>query len=155
MKKIINVLVLILILFSLTSCTHIKDINGPNGYFLEKITDDDIVNPDSNYTSLYEFKFNSKKNYDIVGIYRSKKLSGVVEVNEFYGDYFHYSINFECKKGNAMLFFVQNGVIVKKILANTKGEFSSTSFKDFESGTVKIIIAGESAEVFFEYKIYS
>ena len=153
MKKILCFILLVFMSITMTSCTHLEDSNGENDYSVVSITDEDILSFGHSYISVGSFTLRKKTGDLIEGTFKVQKLSGILQIDEFKynSQYFTFSYDFTCTKGNAMLAIVSNGEIVKKIEANTNSSFKLNNNKKYYT----TYLVGESANVQLNYKINS
>lgn len=124
---------------------QIEDINGPNNFDLQIITDDEIVS-----NSLRSTGYNKGTNHTDKTInYYSEQFSGTEELNtdEFNNKFYEIDVdNFELKSGNAKIVVVENGKIIYEFKPNC-------GYQSFESDgrNVNVILAGESANFDLTY----
>ena len=125
---------------------HIEDTNGADNYELQTITDDDIINKEMgckgysvtthNLTNMTEFS--------------SKKFTGVYEVvySNLLGesDFVLDIYDFKVEGGNFKMVVVHDGKIVDELTAENAGNYVLEDV----SGTVSLVIAGESADFSFK-----
>lgn len=152
MKKILFTLLLIMII-TLTSCTHIEDTNGPDNYTVETFTDQDILDGSNSIITVGSFHSHTHINDNLKGSYKVSKLSGILEVYEYDSDAstLNFNISFKCEEGNAMVVIVSNNNIIKKIEANQDINFEvSNNYKHYT-----ILIVGESAKISLKYEVNS
>ena len=94
MKKILCLLLLFMV-FGLTSCSHIEDTNGPDNYSLETFSDEDIIYGSSTSTTFMVLETYSVLNGKSTGSYSVGKLSGVITVLE--DDWSNRKLKFDIK----------------------------------------------------------
>lgn len=129
---------------------HIEDINGPDNYKLQTITDSNIIKKDMG-------ALNVKESWDSITnttTYSSKKFTGVYEVfsENIWGNRFDITVNHaRVDSGNFRMVLVHNDEIVHDFTLN---ELTQDYTLENPSGYVALIIAGESADFQFDYYIY-
>ena len=150
MKRILCLLLMVM-LFSLTSCSHIEDTNGPNDYSLTTLSEENILNRNGSTTTTGTIRTKSLIGGNLKGSYKVSKISGVSTIISFEckGNTVKFEIDFQVTSGNAILCVVSNDAIVKKIEANQAIEFEVNNSKD----TYQLVIAGESAKANIKYNI--
>lgn len=152
MKKFLCLLLLFMV-FGLTSCSHIEDTNGPDDYSLETFSDEDIIYGSSTSTTFMVLETYSVLNGKSTGSYSVGKLSGVITVleDDWSNRKLKFDIKFTCESGNAVVAVVSNNQIVRKIEAN-----QDVIFEVVNSGyEYEIVLVGESAKVELKYEITS
>jgi hypothetical protein len=152
MKKLLLTLLLIMMI-TLTSCTHIEDTNGPDNYTVETFTDQDILDGSNSIITVGSFHSHTHINDNLKGSYKVSKLSGILEVYEYdsKASTLNFNISFKCEEGNAMVVIVSNDNIIKKIEANQDIKFEvSNNYKNYT-----ILIVGESAKISLKYEVNS
>ena len=125
---------------------HIEDTNGANNFALQQITDENIVQKNIGALNVGT-KTNSITN--MTEIY-SNKFTGVYEVlytnllgkSDFVLNIYDFKIN----SGNFKMVVVHDDEIVHTITPENADEFVLEDI----SGTVSLVIAGESADFSFE-----
>ena len=150
MKRILCLL-LIVMLFSLTSCSHIEDTNGPDDYSLTTLSEENILNRKGSTTTVGTVRTKSLIGGNLKGSYKVSKVSGVSTIIKFEckGTTVKFEIDFTVTSGNAILAVVSDGTIVRKIEANQVVEFEVNNSKD----TYQLVIVGESAKANIKYNI--
>ncbi|MBE6871819.1 MAG: hypothetical protein E7491_07675 [Ruminococcaceae bacterium] len=158
MRKICFVILFVMVLTALPSCSvHIKDSNGDD-VALAVLTDEDICS-DKKTHSLFMSSFmnTSGRTTKVIGKNRdidcekvsfsAKKFSGVYDIQASYfakSDCFTIYWNVEVKNGNFAMFLISpGGEIIHKFDLNAE----SQSFFAEAEGEYIVRIAGESAEV--------
>ncbi len=125
---------------------HIEDTNGAKNYELQTITDENIINKDIGALGVTTKK-NSLTNMTEIS---SNKFTGVHEVlyinligkSDFVLNIYDFKVN----SGNFKMVVVHNDEIVKTLTPENSDEFILNDI----SGTVSLVIAGESADFSFE-----
>ena len=149
MKKIFVILVLMFTLV-LTSCSHIEDINGPDDYSLATYKEDELLDIRS---CIQGGVVTSSSNIlgKLKGSYKVSKISGITEIVEYHSSNVVITFDIEviCESGNALVIIVSNNEIIKKIEPNQSLTF------EFNSGTYRMYLIGESAKVTIKYNIES
>ena len=124
---------------------HIEDTNGPDNYALQTITDENIVKGDVGALNLR--KHTGALNDGIT--FRSDKFTGVSEILQanfiLPSDFDLEVIGFQVNSGNFKMAVVHDGIIVAEIEPDL---FASCYLEDI-TGTVSLVIAGESADFTF------
>lgn len=133
--------------FLTSDLEHIEDTNGPEDYSLTVITDENIINQDVG-------ALNVKKSTGLLndGItFSSKKFTGVYRVlvtNYILPSDFHMDLaGFYVNSGNFKMAVVNNG----QIIAVVEPDIFAECYLDDLTGTLELIIAGESAD--FEFTL--
>ena len=125
---------------------HIEDTNGADNYELQTITDDDIINMEMGCKGYSVTTNNITKMTEI----SSGKFTGVYEVvySNLLGksDFVLNIYNFKVKSGNFKMAVVHDGEIVDVLTV----ESAENYILEDVSGTVSLVIAGESADFSFE-----
>ncbi len=145
------VLIAVCAVWFLTDNTqHIEDINGPDNYKLQTITDYNIINLDVG-------ALNVKESTDAITnttTYSSDKFTGVYEIYgiNLKGNRFDISINHaQVTSGNFKMVLVHNDEIVHEFKLN---ELMQDYTLENPDGYVALRIAGESADFMFDYTVY-
>ncbi len=129
---------------------HIEDTNGPDNYNLQTITDSNIIKKDVGALGVSE-------SWDAIGnttTYSSKKFTGVYTIYEtnIKGNRMDFSVNHaRVDSGNFRLVLVHNDKIVHDFKLN---ELMQSYTLENPSGYVALVIAGESADFYFDYTLY-
>ena len=123
----------------------IEDMNGPNDYSLNTITEEDIIKQDIPASG-----FKKSKGFFSDGIkFSAKEFSGVCEImytHMLFDSDFELDVNnLEINSGNFIIAVVNDG----KIAAVIDAENPSCSLTDV-NGDLSVVIAGESAEFSFQ-----
>ena len=129
---------------------HVEDINGPDNYKLQTITDSNIIKRDMGALNVNEHS-DSITN---TTTYSSEKFTGVYEVYSevVKGNRFDITVNHaRVDSGNFRMVLVHNDEIVHDFKLN---ELTQTYTLENPSGYVGLIIAGESADFQFDYQLY-
>lgn len=129
---------------------HIEDTNGADNYELQTITDDDIVNMKMGAKG-YSVTTHNLTNMTEIS---SGKFTGIHEVvySNLLGesDFVLNIHNFKVKSGNFKMVVVHEGEIVDVLTAETAENY----ILEDVSGTVSLVIAGESADFSFEMSTF-
>lgn len=128
---------------------HIEDTNGENHYWLQTITDDNIINRDIKSKGLKI----STNNITNVTTYSSDKFTGVEEIYgvNILANRFEITINHaQVNSGNFKIVLLEDNKIVHEFKLN---ELTQTYVLENPSGYVSLRIAGESADFKFDYYI--
>lgn len=153
----IILVVVCVVWFIQSDLKHIEDTNGADNYSLTTITDENIINQD-----MGALGFETAKNKfagDTIE-FHSNKFTGVCEIlydNLIGSSDFTLNIsNFAVNSGNFKMAVVHNDEIVKVI---EPGTMINYTLEDV-SGTVSLVIAGESADFSFsmsqtDYELHS
>ncbi len=127
---------------------HIEDTNGADDYSLTTITDDQIINKSMGSMGFSKTERKSLLSNGTVE-FSSKKFTGVYEV--FYSNYigkadFELHLdNFVVNEGNFKMVVVNDNKIVATIEPGTTIDYRLEDV----TGTVSLIVAGESANFTF------
>ena len=125
---------------------HIEDTNGAENFELQTITDEDIAKIEMGSLNVGTSK-NSITNMTEIS---SSKFTGVYEVlyTNLIGksDFLLNIYDFQINSGNFKMVVVHDGEIVHTITPENAEEFLLEDI----SGTVSLVIAGESADFSFE-----
>ena len=151
--KIFKVLLIGLVCIGLCACgTKYEDTNGENNYNLQTITDENIINLDVGASNL------GYKESNIMGItsseYYSKDFNGVEQL--YLTDYILESdpiltVNYiNVKSGNFKFVVILDDEIIKVI---PNDAFAQTYYFEDIKGTFSIHVAGESANVEFDFYV--
>ena len=152
MKRVILVLMILMVL-PLTSCSHIEDTNGPDDYSVVTITDEKIISGVYSTMCVGVFETEIEVSDELTGSYKVSKLSGITEINTYRSrkDLITFNIEFTCESGNAMIVIISNDEIIKKIEANQNVTFEVTN----TDHQYKILLVGESAKASINYEVVS
>ena len=152
MKKIIVIMLLIFTL-TLTSCSHIEDINGPDDYSLATFKDEDLLGGIHSCSEMGVIESSSKILDKATGTYKVSKISGMTEIEEYRTnkDIITFTIEVKCEAGNALVIVISNNEIIKKIEANQSLTFEVSNNDE----SYRIFLVGESAKVTVKYNIES
>ena len=135
--------------FSGPQMEQIADTNGADNYSLQTITDREIIDNSSSSTGLNTSKNELTKNCSAF----SNEFSGIDEIpTNVYsgiGDTIEVS-KINLKSGNIKFAVVCDGKIVHEFTPNEANQSYTT---DITQGLYQIIVAGESADFEFDYKI--
>lgn len=140
MKKIITIIFIIFLSFTLTSCSHIEDTNGEDDYSLQTITEEEIVG--NSYSSIKVGKFTTQNGRTIKQ--SVKKFSGIENIQSFKTTkgFISFTVSITVSSGNFMVVLVQEGKIIHKFLNNQENQKFTVPEN---TGKVSVIVAGESA----------
>ena len=155
MKKVLNILLFLCLLFSLTACgatTVYEDTNGPDDFSLQTITVDNIINRDigasglsykeSNFMGITSTEY-SAKNFNGTDMLYNTVFLGKSDIEIYVG---YLNIH----SGNFAMVVVNNGEIICEIPDGTFGEYFR--FEDLK-GDFSIHVAGESANFEMNYHV--
>ena len=155
-KKILGVIVFIVAIIAAVvmllsnDVEHIEDTNGADNYELQTITDEDIAKMEMGAKGYSVTTHNLTKTTEI----SSGKFTGVHEVvySNLLGksDFVLNIRNFKVKSGNFKMAIVYDGEIVDVLTAETAENY----ILEDVSGTVSLVIAGESADFSFEMSTF-
>lgn len=142
---LIAVIIAGIMLFN-TDLEHIEDTNGADNFELQTITDEDIAKIEMGSLNVTT-STNSITNMTEIS---SSKFTGVYEVlyTNLIGksDFLLNIYDFQINSGNFKMVVVHDGEIVHTITPENAEEFLLEDI----SGTVSLVIAGESADFSFE-----
>ena len=129
-----------------TDLEHIEDTNGADNFELQTITDEDIAKIEMGSLNVGVSTNNITNMTEI----SSSKFTGVYEVlyTNLIGksDFLLNIYDFQINSGNFKMVVVHDGEIVHTITPENAEEFLLEDI----SGTVSLVIAGESADFSFE-----
>ena len=155
-KKIIGTLVFVVAIIAAVvmllnnPVEHVEDTNGADNYELQTITDEDIVNMEMGAKGYAVTTHNITKTTEI----SSGKFTGVHRVvySNLLGksDFVLNIHNFKVEGGNFKMAVVHDGGIVDVLTAETAENYVLEDV----SGTVSLVIAGESADFSFEMSTF-
>ncbi len=153
-NKLLGIGIIIIIIvavawFMLTGVKHIEDLNGPDNYTLQQITESNIINRDISSRGL---KTSTNVLSDIT-TYSSKKFTGVEEIygNNIWGNRFEITIHHaRVDSGNFKIVLLEDDKIVHEFKLN---ELSQTYVLENPSGYISLRIAGESADFKLDYYV--
>ena len=155
-KKIIGTLVFVVAIIAAVvmllnnPVEHVEDTNGADNYELQTITDEDIVNMEMGAKGYAVTTHNITKTTEI----SSSKFTGVHRVvySNLLGksDFVLNIHNFKVEGGNFKMAVVHDGEIVDVLTAETAENYVLEDV----SGTVSLVIAGESADFSFEMSTF-
>lgn len=131
------------------SIDHIEDTNGADNYWLQEITDDNIIKLDIGAKNLSE----THSVLSSLPEYSSKKFTGVSELYQtnIIGNRFDITIyNLWVESGNLKVVLLHNDEIVHEFKLN---ELSQTYTLKNPKGTVSLRVAGESADFTMSYDL--
>ena len=131
------------------SIDHIEDTNGADNYYLQQITDENIINLDIGAKNISE----TKSVLSSLPEYSSKKFTGVSELyrTNMIGNRFDITIyNLWVESGNLRVVLLHNDEIVHEFTLN---ELSQTYTLKNPKGTVSLRVAGESADFTMSYDL--
>lgn len=148
--KVKKILLSLLVSLSLSSCmSHYEDLNGPDDYSLNTITDENIINRDIGSMGVSR----SQSSLDLGNItissmvkFSSNKFSGVYEV--MYNNFFFNSsiqitsMSLKVTSGNFKMVVVEDD---EKIIKTIEPSDSIDLYLDNLNGYISFRIAGESA----------
>lgn len=146
---VIIIIIIAVAWFMLTGIKHIEDINGPDNYTLQQITDSNIINRDIGARGL-DITTNNITN---VTTYSSKKFTGVEEIygENIWGNRFEITINHaRVDSGNFKIVLLEDDRIVHEFKLN---ELTQTYVLKNPDGYISLRIAGESADFQFDYSL--
>ena len=142
---LIAVIIAGIMLFN-TDLEHIEDTNGADNFELQTITDEDIAKIEMGSLNVGVSTNNITNMTEI----SSSKFTGVYEVlyTNLIGksDFMLNIYDFQINSGNFKMVVVHDGEIVHTITPENAEEFLLEDI----SGTVSLVIAGESADFSFE-----
>lgn len=142
---LITVIIAGIMLFN-TDLEHIEDTNGADNFELQTITDEDIAKIEMGSLNVGVSTNNITNMTEI----SSSKFTGVYEVlyTNLIGksDFLLNIYDFQINSGNFKMVVVHDGEIVHTITPENAEEFLLEDI----SGTVSLVIAGESADFSFE-----
>ncbi len=142
---LIAVIIAGIMLFN-TDLEHIEDTNGADNFELQTITDEDIAKIEMGSLNVGVSTNNITNMTEI----SSSKFTGVYEVlyTNLIGksDFLLNIYDFQINSGNFKMVVVHDGEIVHTITPENAEEFLLEDI----SGTVSLVIAGESADFSFE-----
>lgn len=153
MKRLLGLLLMILLCFTLAGCEEYEDTNGDDDYTLQTITDENIIHLETGASGLSykELNLGSLKSTE----YSSKNFNGVEQIflTNFIGksDVEVYIGHMNVKKGNFKLVVIHNDEIIKEIPVDA---FNETYLFEDLKGTFSVHVAGESAAFEFHIDIY-
>lgn len=152
MKKILIIL-LVLLVMTLSSCSHIEDTNGPNDFSVVTFTDEELLKGFNSYSAFGMMRNSTYINNVLNGSCSVAKLSGLYKIDSYRNNdaIINFNINFTCEEGNALLVIVSNEQIIKKIEANSEVEFNLDNNQD----RYDLIVVGESAKLSLKYQVTS
>ena len=136
--------------FLTSDLKHIEDTNGPDDYTLTTITDENIIKQDMGMVG------GIKLHRDIIGsgiTFSSDGFTGVYEV--LYDNYvlpsdFHLELtNLTVTGGNFRAVIVHDDKIVENLEFNSEDNLFIDYLLEDVTGTVKLVLAGESAAFSF------
>ena len=149
---IVAVLLVVAVLFGFENFGNkvvYEDTNGDDVFTLQTITDENIIKRDIGASGLVteENSLNDTINY------LSKSFSGVELIygENIIGNRFEITVNHaKVTKGNFKMVLLEGDEIVHEFKLN---ELTQTYVLENPSGYVALVIAGESAEIQFDYSI--
>lgn len=157
MKKLLYVICVLGLLFSVTACgVEIEDTNGADDYSLATITEDNIINMDLG-ASGYSISpgADEQENLSELTTIKGKSFSGVAEIYStnfiMKSDLCIYIGTMNVKEGNFKLMVLVNDEIVHEFELD---EFNETYTLEDVKGYVSIRMAGESANFKYEIQAY-
>lgn len=137
---------IIVLTFTLSSCTQIKDTNGDDDYTIETLSDELLFDSINKYVMIGSFSSHNDNKH----IYKMSIISGVKELHTFDNNkYFTIDTKVEVKSGNVKLVLVDNTNILKEFAINDIDTFTF----DTSSSIVRLMLMAESANVSIEYLI--
>ncbi len=146
-KHFYLLIVMVVLLFSLCSCKHIEDTNGPDDYHLTTITDEKIC---SNNSSVIKVG-SSESTLGDSGYFKVNKMSGVenlrtIKVNN---QNVEIILSSEVYEGNVRIVLINNKEIINDFELNVSQRINL----DNVSGVYYLKVAAESGNFKINYTV--
>ena len=139
MKRFFLLILLIISISTLCSCSHIEDKNGIEDYSLTTISEQDIL--DNKYSQIKTNSIMNSSNNKIT--FTVKKFSGeeLIKTFNLSNKTMTFTSNIKLYSGNLRIVLCSNDRILKDFSINGDDSFTLSNY----TGKIRLICAGESA----------